>query len=216
MSRLHNNVEIADDYMSDASPAATMFYDFVATTIFIFMSYVFLFPCSNILPIDRRTAAVVGATLCYLTRSFLFSDRKMNLEEAVDFEVLVLLGAIMAINFILVHQEETKKLILSIQEQIRTNPRKGFWLVSFAAFIVSPFLTNDGVCLLFVEPILNAFDSIPDDESLEIEAINQEAAVTTLLPSSDGIPMLRLEKSDARYFLLTLACSANIGTAVSN
>jgi hypothetical protein len=53
----------------------------------------------------------------------------MNLAEAVDFDVLVLLAAIMAINFIIVHQKETKKLIDLLQVQINKNPRKGFWLV---------------------------------------------------------------------------------------
>ena len=56
---------------------------------------------------------------------------------------------------------------------IKNNPRKGFWATSFAAFMISPFLTNDGVCLLFVEPILSSFAELPDDadaldESYEI------------------------------------------------
>ena len=109
--------------------ASTISYDISATLIFMVMSFCFLFPCNNLIPLDRRTAAVFSATLVYLTRSFLFSDRPIEMEDAVDFEVLILLASIMAINFIVVHQQETKKLILSLQEQINTNPRKGFWLV---------------------------------------------------------------------------------------
>lgn len=37
-------------------------------------------------------------------------------------------------------------------------------MLSFIAFIVSPFLTNDGVCLLLVEPVLNTFEPISDEE----------------------------------------------------
>lgn len=109
--------------------ASTISYDISATLIFMVMSFCFLFPCNNLIPLDRRTAAVFAATLVYLTRSFLFSDRPIKMEDAVDFEVLILLASIMAINFIVVHQQETKKLILTLQEQINTNPRKGFWLV---------------------------------------------------------------------------------------
>lgn len=56
----------------------------------------------------------------------------------------------MAINFIVVNLVETKALIARMQRAIQTNPERGFWYVSFAAFIAAPFLTNDGVCLLMV------------------------------------------------------------------
>ena len=179
-------------------------YDVVATMIFLLMSFVFLFPCNRFVPLDRRTVAILGATLCYATRAFIFPNHKMNLEAAVDFDVLVLLAAIMAINFIIVHQKETKSLIDYVQVQIRENPKKGFWLVSFAAFIVSPFLTNDGVCLLFVEPILNAFESL------------NNAQPPKELPEFTGdSSMMILEKGDAFYFLISLACSSNIGSALT-
>ena len=94
--------------------------------------------------------------LCYLTRTFLFTE--MNMLHAIDFNVLVLLASIMVVNHIVVHLKETKKIIDYLQGLVKLNPVRGFWMISFAAFIVSPFLTNDGVCLLFVEPILNAFE----------------------------------------------------------
>lgn len=105
---------------------------------------------------DRRTVAVVGALLCYLTRTFFFTE--MNMLHAIDFNVLILLASIMVVNHIVVHLKETKKIIDYLQGLVKLNPVRGFWMISFAAFIVSPFLTNDGVCLLFVEPILNAFE----------------------------------------------------------
>ena len=49
------------------------------------------------------------------TRAFLFGgESKMDLVEAVDFDVLVLLSGIMAVNYIMVHQQETKDVIYII------------------------------------------------------------------------------------------------------
>lgn len=200
-SRLLNEGHYDDTTVSAETSIA---YDIVATIIFLLMSFVFLFPCNSLVPLDRRTVAILCATLCYATRSFIFPNHKMNLEAAVDFDVLVLLAAIMAINFIIVHQKETKSLIDYVQTQVQQNPKKGFWLVSFAAFIVSPFLTNDGVCLLFVEPILNAFESLKNDGVVK----GKEMDV-----SETGY--MKLEKGDAFYFLISLACSSNIGSALT-
>ena len=60
----------------------------------------------------------------------------------------------MAINFIVVNLVETKALIARMQRAIQANPERGFWYVSFVAFIAAPFLTNDGVCLLMVTLLL--------------------------------------------------------------
>ena len=187
--------------MSSGQFTTSTAYDVVAVIIFLVVSFTFLFPCNRFIPLDRRTAAVMGATLCYATRAFIFPNHQMNLEAAVDFDVLVLLAAIMAINFIMVRQKETKKLIYHVQNQVKESPKRGFWLVSLAAFVVSPFLTNDGVCLLFVEPILNAFDSI------------DRPRLSNML--NGGSATLQLEKKDAFYFLLSLACSANIGSSLT-
>ena len=175
--------EATNEYDHEGSGAGIA-YDIVATIIFMTMSLIFFFPCNSVFPLDRRTASVFCATLCYLTRSFLFSERKMNLVEAIDFEVLVLLAAIMAINFIIVHQQETRKVVERLQNEIRANPRKGFWYVSFAAFVVSPFLTNDGVCLLFVEPILNAFDGLEKTAESHTEHVELKALSTKELSSA--------------------------------
>ena len=78
-------------------------YQIVACSIFAIVSFTFLFPCNTIIPLDRRTVAVLGATLCYITRTFVFANKKMDMLHAVDFDVLVLLASIMAINHIVVH-----------------------------------------------------------------------------------------------------------------
>lgn len=82
--------------------------------------------------------------------------------RAIDFDVLVLLASIMVVNHIVVHLKETKSVIDYLQRLVKLHPVQGFWMISLAAFTVSPFLTNDGVCLLFVEPILKAFDVEPE------------------------------------------------------
>jgi Na+/H+ antiporter NhaD/arsenite permease-like protein len=125
----------------------------------------------------------------------------MDIVNAVDFDVLVLLASIMAINHIIMHLKETKYCINIMQNQIKRDPVQGFWMVSFVAFIVAPFLTNDGVCLLFVEIILNTFD---ENVVTQKEENHQKEA--------SKIP---LNKRDAIYFLLTLACSSNIGSALT-
>ena len=96
----------------------------------------------------------------------------------------------------MVHQKESKAVIRHTQTVVKENPRLGFWLISVAAFLLSPFLTNDGVCLLFVEPILNAFESVDEGRMM----------------AENGF---ELRKSDSTFFLLALACAANIGSALT-
>lgn len=96
--------------------------------------------------------------------AFIFPSRRIDLLHAIDFDVLVLLASIMVVNHIVVHLRETKKLIYSFQCLLRRDGSRGFWMLSFIAFIVSPFLTNDGVCLLLVEPVLHTFEPISDAE----------------------------------------------------
>lgn len=173
------------------------------------MSSCLFFPNNDYIPLDRRTASVIAGTLCYLTRNFFFPNNKMNVEEAVDFDVLLLLAAIMCINYIVVNQKETLAVVEYVQNQIRDKPKNGFWLVAFSAFLASPFLTNDGVCLLFVEPILNAFTEL-EDENDESKKKKEEEELDFNADSD-----FKLEKKDAIYFLLGLACSSNLGSALT-
>lgn len=90
-----------DEYAAPEENSLT--YHIVACCIFAIVSFTFLFPCNTVIPLDRRTVAVLGATLCYITRTFVFANVKMDMLHAVDFDVLVLLASIMAINHIVVH-----------------------------------------------------------------------------------------------------------------
>jgi Na+/H+ antiporter NhaD/arsenite permease-like protein len=180
----------------DQSHSTSLAFNIIAGVIFLLVSFCFFFPCNRFIPLDRRTAAIMGATLCYATRSFGFPHNRIDIIAAIDFDVLALLTGIMAINFIMIHQKESKRVIRYVQTQVRNHPKSGFWTVSFAAFILSPFLTNDGVCLLFVEPILNAFENIDEGRR------NRNAE-------------MQLTKGDSFYFLIALACSSNIGSALT-
>ena len=99
-----------------------------------------------------------------------------------------------------------------MQLQVQSNPLKGFWLVSAAAFLVAPFLTNDGVCLLFVELILDAFEAT---KALSNNSIVANACTAEDRENIVKLKEMPLETGDAIYFLLTLACSANIGSALT-
>lgn len=92
----------ADDATVDEHGIASKAYIIVATLIFAFVAIQFLFPCNAVMPLDRRTTAVLGSVLCYITRTFLFNIMVENgdsfLLGAIDFNVLVLLGSIMIIN----------------------------------------------------------------------------------------------------------------------
>lgn len=199
---------MADDDASEHIETSVP-YDIIACLIFAFMSSCLFFPNNDYIPLDRRTASCIAGTLCYVTRNFFFPNNKLNVEEAVDFDVLLLLAAIMCINYIIVNQKETLAVVEYVQHQIRDKPRKGFWLVAFSAFLASPFLTNDGVCLLFVEPILNAFSEISnDDDDKKKEKEDEELEF-------NGGEDFKLDKKDALYFLLGLACSSNIGSALT-
>lgn len=149
--------------------------------------------------------AVVGSVLCYLSRRYLFPSSSMNLLNAIDFDVLILLASIMVVNHLVIHLKETKKVITYLQQLVQLDPERGFWMVSLAAFILSPFLTNDGVCLLFVEPILLAFEATIAQEE---DTMNETGGFSSERNS-------KLHSSDAMYFLLALACSSNIGSALT-
>lgn len=113
---------------------------------------------------------------------------------------------------------------------MQSNPLRGFWVVSAASLAIAPFLTNDGVCLLFVEIILNAFE---DENDADAPAAQQDVQLNELGDDKSGAPVLdtsalpyessvvqfqgaeKLRRSDAIYFLLSLACSANIGSALT-
>ena len=63
-------------------------------------------------------------------------------------------------------------MILKLQKIIKKDRNSGFWIVSFISFISSPFITNDGLCLLLVTPVLDAFSLSDENGNLKNEMIN--------------------------------------------
>lgn len=112
----------------------------------------------------------------------------------------------MIINHIIVHLAETKKILSWFENLVKDNPKRGFWVISLIAFVTSPFLTNDGICLLLVEPILRVFEQVGHVGDL----VPVHSATTGEL-----IQSFPLTRNDAIYFLLALACSTNIGSALT-
>lgn len=117
-----------------------------------------------------------------------------------EIEVVVLTTALLMINHVMWNIQETKHLIDYGKKVVVENPVGGWWALSLAAFLASPILSNDGVSLLFVEPILGAFDQLPHTNGTD--ALKSRFCII-------------LQREDAIYFLLTIVCSANVGTAVS-
>ena len=202
-----------NDFGGTSSSTVSALYIGIACTIFILLAFQLLFPSNRFFPIDRRTSSITSAVLVYCSHKFLLkNEADVNLIEAVDFDVLLLLSAIMIINHLVLHLKETKKAIRKVQKLVREHPLKGFWIVSASAFCASPFLTNDGVCLLFVAPILSTFENLSTNRIDEEEGT--DASKKDSKPLLDNFK-LHLQSSDALYFMLTLACSANIGSALT-
>lgn len=204
-----------NEYGSSDSTAVSAVYIAIACTIFVLLAAQLLFPSNRFMPIDRRTSSISCAVLVYCSHKFLLkNEADVDLIDAVDFDVLLLLSGIMIINHLIVHLKETKRVIRQIQALIQENPLKGFWMTSFVALVVSPFLTNDGVCLLFVAPILATFEDLPSHKSGVEDLTTTEEGRSDRKKLLDGFN-LSLQSSDAVYFMLTLACSANIGSALT-
>lgn len=228
MNMLQRILHGGDDEGYQEPEPTTVFYKVVASLVFAFMSFNLFFPFNSIFPLDRRTASAIAGTLCYVTRAFLFPEQPMDLVEAVDWDVIILLAGIMCINYIVVNQRETKNVVDYVQNQIKYSPKNGFWLVNTAAFLVSPFLTNDGVCLLFVEPILAAFEGVAGmSSSAHGGSLNGSTKGSANGSQHGGSShgeesfdlqdpnAFVLERNDAIFFLLGLACSSNIGSAMT-
>eukprot|EP00606_Chrysophyceae_sp_TOSAG23-5_P001083 GSChrysophyteH2.ASY1.ANO1.699.1 assembled CDS len=201
-----------NDYGTNDTTFVSGLYQFTAVVLFVLLAGQLLFPSNYILPLDRRTSSVCCAVFVYISHKFLLkSDTDVDLLEAVDFDVLLLLSAIMIINYIVLHLKETQSTIKIIQNRMHANPVSGFWVVSFASLAISPFLTNDGVCLLFVAPILSAFETIDEIEDTTPSTASR-AESGPLLPTAGNF---KLKRTDAIWYMLSLACSANIGSALT-
>ena len=83
----------------------------IAVFLFVLLAGQLLFPSNKYIPIDRRTSSITCAILVYISHKFLLkNETDVDLVDAVDFDVLLLLAAIMIINYIVLHLRETNKV----------------------------------------------------------------------------------------------------------
>eukprot|EP01031_Cornospumella_fuschlensis_P025924 gene25924-31307_t len=189
-------------------------FDTLITIIFIFVALMLLFPLNTLVPVDRRLASMIGAVLCMMIIYAFPYQRDTNIGAKVDFGVLIILAAIMAINFVLLRQRWVKAMTDKVQVMIREDVNRGFWAVSIISMVASPFITNDGLCLMLVHPVLDAFKS--QEKSDEVNNGNHGDDSKNDLADK---PILGVEDkfchTDPFYFMLTIACSANTGSAMT-
>ena len=178
--------------------------DTIITAIFAVVSFQFLFPGNYFIPLDRRLSGLLGAVLCAMI-AYLVPESASIAGEHVDIEVLVILVSIMVINFVLMQQTFVESYIFALQECIKSDPNLGFWLVSFASFFISPFVTNDGLCLLLVNPVLDALQAPQVDQNgpqAQASSPRQKLTATNIV-------------SNRFYFMLTISSSSNIGSVMT-
>jgi Na+/H+ antiporter NhaD/arsenite permease-like protein len=181
-------------------------FDCLLTLIFIFVAVVLLFPLNIFFPLDRRLGSLLGAMLCMLIVWAFPQTTQVNIGDTVDFSVLIILTAIMAINFVLLRQPWIRTMTSKVQTMIREDVNRGFFAVSLIALIASPFITNDGLCLMLVHPVLDGFVKPRKDKRTRIADTSANA---TIDDTNKFCP------SDRLYFMLNIACSANIGSTLT-
>jgi hypothetical protein len=177
--------------MSSTKPA----YDVFVTIIFASVALMLLFPSNKYLPLDRRLSCIWGATLCGLV-AYCFNN-SLNPLEFVDVDVLIVLSAIMAINFLLLRHPWLSWGIERMQWYIQNDVDKAFYIVSIMSFLISQIIMNDGLCLMIVHPVLDAFIK------------NSRISSPRTSDNSD------YHIYDPFYFMLNIACSANIGSVMT-
>lgn len=131
----------------------------LTSIIFLWVSIQFLFPFNVVAPLDRRSASLIGASFCYIIQV-----NHGNHVNFIDFNVFVVLFSIMIINYIMLQQPVVSHFFTSVLTKYITlsyadnSPKyassKCFWLISFVCFATSMFITNDGLCLFIVNPVL--------------------------------------------------------------
>jgi Na+/H+ antiporter NhaD/arsenite permease-like protein len=179
-------------------------FDLLVSAVFVIIALMLLFPSNAIIPLDRRLSSLFGATLCSGIMTLFPATNVFNTGGFVDFNVLLVLTSIMVINYLLLRQPWLANAVKSMQSIIQADVDRGFYAVSIISFLASPFILNDGLCLMLVHPVLDAF--------VASATVSSSSPSSTLSPERKSKSFLR---SDAFYYMLTIACSANIGSTMT-
>lgn len=190
------------------------------TIVFVIVALQLLFPSNVLLPLDRRASTILGAIWIMILFYLFPSQQGVNIGSFVDFDVLIVLAAIMVINFILLRQPFLAHLEHKMQELIQRDRNVGFLVVSVVSLLVSPVIMNDGLCLMLVHPVLDAFPprSTANSEHAAIKSAAdaaEEGAVEPLREESAQEATDAEADADALFYMLNIACSANIGSALT-
>lgn len=211
------------DTMTTKSTSSGLEGGFVTcvTIVFVIVALQLLFPSNVLLPLDRRASTILGAIWIMILFYLFPSQQGVNIGSFVDFDVLIVLAAIMVINFILLRQPFLAHLERKMQELIRRDRNVGFLVVSVVSLLVSPVIMNDGLCLMLVHPVLDAFPSrCPEKDErminkpiVDAEEGNSEQQLTE--SSQVATDAEADADADALFYMLNIACSANIGSALT-
>lgn len=190
------------------------------TIVFVIVALQLLFPSNVLLPLDRRASTMLGAIWIMILFYLFPSQQGVNIGSFVDFDVLIVLAAIMVINFILLRQPFLAHLERKMQELIQRDRNVGFFVVSVVSLLVSPVIMNDGLCLMLVHPVLDAFPPRPPakSEHTTIKRTADAAEEGRAEPPRDESPQEATDAeadADALFYMLNIACSANIGSALT-
>ena len=140
---------------------------YITSTTIVFLSFAFLLlvPNNLVLPLDRRLGGLFFSAICTCLVWLCNPSHSTGMPgDDIDVNVLVILLSIMVINFVLMGQSFVQRGVKFLQTSLRQDlllahdSGWSFWCVSLIAFAASPFITNDGLCLLLVDPVLDAFD----------------------------------------------------------
>jgi Na+/H+ antiporter NhaD/arsenite permease-like protein len=143
-----------------------MYSEVLYTIVFFGTAVLLLFPLNIFVPLDRRLIGLFSSIFCVLIEfltQYVHNPHlgAMNMTSSsigfIDYYVLIILTSLMILNHILIQQSYVSQIIRCMQKLLHDNLSYGYYLICFLAFISSPFLMNDGLCLLLVDPVLDAF-----------------------------------------------------------
>jgi di/tricarboxylate transporter len=155
-------------------------------------------------------------------------QNSLNPLDFIYVDVLLVLTAIMIINFMLIRHPWLSYAINYMKEVIIEDIDRGFYLVSVISFFASQIIMNDGLCLMLVHPVLDAFAKKNRNAAVGLQGSskerrsgNQDEEANQLAASNDGEQEEFIGRGEdigdheAFYFMLNIACSANIGSVLT-
>jgi hypothetical protein len=105
----------------------------------------------------------------------------------------------------LAETELTKGVMEAIYRYVFKRTDVGFWMVCALSFLASPFIMNDGICLLLVEPVLDAFVINNTSKSKAISNPMQPMKDDSSKDVEQNIN-IESDKDERLYYMLAICC----------